>query len=150
MILHAKRLWPEMMTAMLWPFACKTATNYRNLLSVNKDGKVAVSEWSGFDGPMELQHHHMWGCPVFILDSKPQSHGVKTPKWEPHSRMGICLGHSPVHVGSVSLALNPSMGHVSPQLHIVFDDNFTTCEVNKTDQLPDNWDDLYKQIRDLK
>ena len=37
--------------------------------------------------------------------------------------------------------------HLAPQYHIIFDDNFTTCDVQETDILPDNWDDLYKNKR---
>ena len=37
-------------------------------------------------------------------------------------------GKSVQHAGNVSLVLNLSAGHVSPQFHIVFDDNFETAE----------------------
>ena len=36
-------------------------------------------------------------------------------------KSGIYLGHSPYHIGSVALVLNPETGHVSPQFHVVFD-----------------------------
>ena len=45
-------------------------------------------------------------------------------KWEQRARIGIYLGHSPFHAGSVALVLNPRTGLVSPQFHVVFDDNF--------------------------
>ena len=32
------------------------------------------------------------------------------------------LGHSPFHAESLALIFNPSMGRVSPQYHILFDD----------------------------
>ena len=40
--------------------------------------------------------------------------------------MGIHLGQSPAHAANFVLVLNPKTGLVSPQFHVVFDDNFTT------------------------
>ena len=48
------------------------------------------------------------------------------PNWEPRSRAGIYLGHSPFYVDSVAMLLNPATVHVSPKLHVVFDDEFST------------------------
>ncbi len=50
---------------------------------------------------------------------------VEPPKWEPRSNVCVYLGHSLFHAGSVELVYNPSTGHVSPQYHAVFDDDFT-------------------------
>ena len=47
------------------------------------------------------------------------------------ARVGLYLGHSPMHAKSVSLVLNITTGLVSPQFHIKFDDYFET--VNKPD-----------------
>ena len=65
---------------------------------------------------------HRMFCPVYVLDSSLQSAGGSGPqKWEPHSIMGVYLGHSQFHAGSVALVLNPLTGPVSPQYHVVFD-----------------------------
>ena len=64
------------------------------------------------------------------------------PKWEPRSRAGIYLYHSPFHAGSVALVLNPETGHVSPQLHVVFDDGFSTGPLIREGTIPPNWTDL--------
>jgi hypothetical protein len=40
--------------------------------------------------------------------------------------MGIYVGRSPSHAANVSMILNPRMGHISPQFHVVHDDDFTT------------------------
>ena len=47
------------------------------------------------------------------------------PKWEPRACMCIYVGRSPSHTSNVALILNPRSGHVSPQFHIVFGDDFT-------------------------
>ena len=44
----------------------------------------------------------------------------KSPKWQPRSRCGIYLGHSPTHAGSVAMVLNPETLHNSPQYHVAF------------------------------
>jgi hypothetical protein len=42
--------------------------------------------------------------------------------------MGIYVGQSPSHVSNVALVFNPRTGHILPQFHVVFDDDFTTVE----------------------
>ena len=72
----------------------------------------------------DMKMEHTFGCPVYILDSKLQSSSIGPPKWDPRTRLGIYVGRSPYHAGSVALVLNPRTGHVSPQYHLVFDDDF--------------------------
>jgi hypothetical protein len=50
------------------------------------------------------------------------------PKWEPRARMGIYVGHSPARASNVALILNPRTGHVSPQFHIVFNNDLTMVQ----------------------
>ena len=71
------------------------------------------------------------------------------PKWEPRSRCGVYLGHSPMHAGSVALVFNPRTGRVSPAYHVVFDDGFTTVPYMKAATLPPNWDDLAKNAAEI-
>ena len=58
------------------------------------------------------------------------------------SLVAIYLGHSPTHNGSVAMVLNPSTLHVSPQYHVVFDDNFSTVSSMVNGEVPENWLDL--------
>ena len=55
------------------------------------------------------------------------------------SRLGIYRGHSPCHVGTVALAFNPKTLHVSPQLHVAFNDHFTTVSYLASGDVPPNW-----------
>ncbi|KAL7447818.1 hypothetical protein ACHAXS_000095, partial [Conticribra weissflogii] len=61
------------------------------------------------------------------------------PKWEPRARLGIYVGCSPNHAGNVALVLNPKTGLVSPQFHVVFDDEFTTVPHLRKGTVPPNW-----------
>ena len=73
--------------------------------------------------------------------------GPGAPKWEPRARLGIYVGHSPIHAGSVALVLNPKTGLVSPQYHVVFDDDFTTVPHLHANTVPENWAKLVKNSR---
>ena len=125
-LLHAQRHWPEYISSMLWPFALKTACERLNELSINENGETPISRLAGAAGLIVKQIYHTFGCPVFILDAGLQSGAIGPPKWDPRSRLGIYVGHSPVHAGSVAIVLNPTTGHMSQQYHVTFYDDFTT------------------------
>ena len=59
--------------------------------------------------------------------------GQKIPRWEPRTRTEINLGQSSDHAQSVSLVLNVTIGHISSQYYIIYDENFDTI---KTDDDP--------------
>eukprot|EP00957_Ditylum_brightwellii_P191740 14596807-Ditylum_brightwellii.AAC.1 len=62
---------------------------------------------------------HIWGCPTFVLNSRSQSNTeIELPKWDPKT------------------------GHVSPQYHVVFDDEFYTVPYLQSSKPPPNWIDL--------
>ena len=56
--------------------------------------------------------------------------------------MGIYLGRYPAHAGNVAVVLNPNTGLVSPQYHVVFDDDFTTAPHLRKGTVPPNWDNI--------
>jgi hypothetical protein len=64
------------------------------------------------------------------------------PKWEPCTQMGIYVGQLPSHASNVALVLNPRTGHVSPQFHVVFSNDFTAVPYLCTATVPPHWADL--------
>ena len=88
------------------------------------------------------ENKHTFGCPVYVLKDGLQTAGSQIPKWDPRARLGIYLGHSPCHAGSIALVMNPRTLHVSPQFHVVYDDDFTTVPSMRSGDIPDNWKDL--------
>ena len=74
---------------------------------------------------IDLLRTHVWGCPGYVLEAKLQD-GKKLPKWNRRARMGQFLGFSRQHSSTVALVRNLHTGYVSPQYHMVFDDNFET------------------------
>jgi hypothetical protein len=53
--------------------------------------------------------------------------------------MGIYVGRSPSHAANVSMILNPRTGHISPQFHVVHDNDFTTVPYLRTATVPPHW-----------
>jgi hypothetical protein len=91
---------------------------------------------------IDITQFHPLGCPIYVLDAQLQN-GNKISRWEPCSRVGMYLGHSPYHAQSVALILNLSTGHVLPQYYLVYDDQFTTVPCLQIGTILTNWPDLY-------
>ena len=53
-----------------------------------------------------------------------------------------------MHAGSVALVLNPKTGLVSPQYHVVFDDDFSTVPNLRAGSMPENWKILVQNSRE--
>ena len=148
LLLHAKRKWPTIIVTALWPFALTAAVERHNRIDPKKDLKSPTERFSRTDDEILLTDFHTWGCPVFVLREENQSGLTGTPKWEPRSRAGVYLGHSPCHSGNVALVLNLRTGHISPQYHVVFDDEFSTVAYLENDNAPPNWKLLCESSRE--
>ena len=85
-----------------------------------------------------IRHYHTFGFPVYVLDARLQGAGF-IPKWDEQVRVGAYVRISPIHAGNVSLILNLSTGHVSPQFHVVFDETFSTVPSLKNGSVPASW-----------
>lgn len=146
LLLHGIRMWPQMIDSMFWPFALKAYTERLNCLQLDSFGQTPESRMAGVSLQKQyvrVSHYHTLFCPVYVLDSRLQTAGgAGPPKWQPRSRIGVYLGHSPFHSGSVALVWNPRTGRVSPQFHCVFDDDFTTVGYMERGEVPPNWEDL--------
>jgi hypothetical protein len=124
---------------MLWPFALKEAAFRLNRLSLQSDGCSCEATFFNINKDLfDTSTLHVFGSPCFVQYSRLQSGIAGPPKWEPRSRLGIYVGHSPSHAGSVALVLNPRTGHVLPQFHVVFDDLFTTVPYMNKNKIPPN------------
>ena len=116
-----------------------------NILKFDADGKILLEKILGVHIDVVIKNFHIWGCPVYVIDSRIQDGNRKLPKWYPRSRDGIYFGQSTVHANSVALVMNPKTGHVSPQFHLVFDDEFTTISHKRNVTVTSNWYDLVDQ-----
>ena len=140
MLLHAVIHWPDQADLELWPFALEYAVYLWNNMP-NRESLLAPIELfasSKFDSYEFLQRAHVFGCPTYVLDPKLQD-GKKLPKWSPRCRRGQYLGPSPSHSTTIGRILNLMTGHVSPQFHVVYDDQFSTVSsVPVGDELTDD------------
>ena len=113
---------------MFWPFALVASADRINNLHVDMHGQTPEMKFSNTIGSStRLSHFHTFGYPIYILYARLQSvGGGGLPKWDPRARLGIYLGNSPSHAGSVAQVMNRKTGLVSQQFHLIFDDNFET------------------------
>ena len=113
---------------MLWAYELKAFAEKLNLIKVDDDGITLMEKFTGKTAYITLKNHHTWGCTVYVMDSGFQGNKSIIPKWETLSRSGIYLGHSQFNAVSVALLLNVANSHVSPQFHMVFDNEFSTVK----------------------
>jgi hypothetical protein len=133
MMLHSIIHWPDSANLELWLFAMDhtvySLPRKATFLSPNELYTRIHNVYY-----THLQCSNVWGCPVYVLDSKLQD-GKKIPKWKMHARRSY-LGQSPSHSLLVGLVLSLKTGHVSPQWHCVFDNLFSTvvspCRLTNT------------------
>jgi hypothetical protein len=114
-----------MVVQIIWPFPIKAAAERLNSLHIDTDGHTPESKFYGVNiENIPVIIFHTMFCPCYLLDIRLHNvDSIGSPKWEPRSNICVYLGHSPFHAGSVELVYNPSTGHVSPQYHVVFDDD---------------------------
>jgi hypothetical protein len=116
-------------TANLWPYALRHASYVRRIMPREHHSKSPEELFTGSPVRPTTKFLHPFGCPVYVLHDALQS-GNSIPKWDERSRVGIYLGHSAQHAQNVSLILNPNTGHISPQFHCVYDDNFDSAKTD--------------------
>ena len=142
MLAHGEHLWPGVVTKSLWPFAYKAACRIRNKFKLDDNLMSPEEKLTGVRANLHVRDEHPLFCPVFVLDKKLQGSLGGIPKWNPRANAGVYLGHSPDHASNVALVLNLATGLVSPQFHVVFDDEFSTVDFIKSKKEPSNWEHL--------
>ena len=151
LLLHAKRMLPEYISTILWPFAVKCCEDRMNHPVHLADGRTPFETLDSLDSaPIKVLDFHTFGCLCYVLDHRLQLGLGQIPKWEPRSRMGIYVGRSPSHASNVDLILNPCTGHVSPQFHVVYDDDFLTVPYLCSVDVPPHWAKLVEASSHLE
>ena len=135
-----------MIDKIFWPFTINAVAERNNSLHVDNKGRTPSSILHGvYLEDIPVKYFHTIFCPIYALAAWLQSDGgVGPPKWEPRLHIVVYLGHLPFHSGSVALVWNPNTGRVSPQYHVVFDDDFSTVPYMEAGIIPTNWEDLVK------
>ena len=129
MLIHANSRWKGEVTANLWPYAIRMASDAVNHTPSFQDParRTPTEIFTGSKVASNPKHWKPFGCPAYVLDNALQG---KSPfhKWKHRARPGIYLGKSPLHGRSVSLVLDRETGLVSPQFHVAFDPTFDTVK----------------------
>ena len=81
MLLNARRYWTESITTMLWTYSLKAFTEKINVLKVDDGGITLMEKFSETTTDIPLKNHHIWGCPVYVLDARSQGNISILPKW---------------------------------------------------------------------
>ena len=126
-LLHAQRNWPECVDTIIWTFDVKAASERLNFLQLDLDGNAPTAKLYNIKNIKPNAHkYHTFGCPFYVLNYKLHSGSIGPPKWYPRSRVGVYLGHYPMHVGSLALVITPVIGYVSPQYHVLYEKTLLT------------------------
>ena len=143
--LHSEQV-EENVSIALWSYTLCTANEVHNSTPLRQGEKSPLELFSQVEISPKLKHFHAFGSPAYVLDNRLEM-GASIPKQQARACLGIYLGPSPNHARSVSLVLNPRMGHVSPQFHIRHNTFFETVMGKPTDfDLPDPF---WKQLAQL-
>jgi hypothetical protein len=123
--------WPDIVTKEFWPFAVRHACTFHNASIWQDLGKSPHHLFTGNIAPWKLEDFHVFGSPAFILDKRLQD-GDSLPKWKAQSWLGIYVGLFLLHSSNVPVIYNPLTMHISPQFHVVHDDQFTTISTDSS------------------
>jgi hypothetical protein len=129
MLNHAISKWDKTITAELWYFAIQhAATIYNTTKRRSRD--YDINPWEQLTGErskLDQNDMHPLFCPVYVIDRRMQE-GTSPPKWTKHTMQKVFAGHLHRYSKSVSMVWYPETKLVSPQFHVMFDDNFDTVQ----------------------
>jgi hypothetical protein len=116
-------------TAELWPFAIQhVATIYNTTKRRSRDYELSPREqFMGERSKLDHTDIHPLFCPVYVLDRRMQE-GTSPPKWTKRTTQKVYVGHLHHYSKSVPMVWDPNTKLVSPQFHVMFDDNFDTVQ----------------------
>ena len=88
-------MWPQMIDDMFCPFAMKDVAERLKSLQIDTLGQTPESIWHGIEvQEIPVKLYHTLFCLTYALNARLQSAGgAGPPKWEPHSQIGVYLGH---------------------------------------------------------
>ena len=133
---------PTVITLQFWPFAVHYAVDILNN-TPNSSGFTPKEIFTGVKGDRNFKNFHTFGSPAFVLHPTIQK-GNKLPTWSPRSLPSAFIGKSREHASNVSLVFKPVTNHISPQFHIVHDDDFQTVSPSGSNSLPLNWKEVFE------
>ena len=136
---------PEVINFVLWPLVLRYILYIHNIVPSRDDGHFQLELFDGIICRTKMKENDTFGCPGFSLQNFLQGDNV-TPKWSPHSRLGVSHGPSPLYTCNKSLVLNIFTGVVSSKYHS-HDNFFKTTHYSKQDiATPSRWQQLVGSV----
>jgi hypothetical protein len=149
MLNHAISKWDKTTTAELWPFAIQQAATIYNTPK-RRSHDYDTSPWEQFTGErskLDQSDMHPLFCPVYVLDRRMQE-GTSPPRWTKRTTQKVYVGHLHHYSRSVPMVRDPKTKLVSPQFHVMFDDNFDTVQAPDPNiKHKDTMDRLFQENR---
>jgi hypothetical protein len=133
--------WPDVVTEEFWSFAVQHACTFHNASICNDTQQSPHRMFTGEEAPWKMEHFCVFGSPVIVLAKKLQD-GDALQKWKFRSWLGVYVGRSLQHAGNIPVVYNPATTHISPQFHVVHEDQFTTV-ASTSRSFPD---DFYNEL----
>jgi hypothetical protein len=131
MLNHTISKWDKTTTAELWPLAIQhTAIIYNTTKRRLRDyDTIPWEQFTGERSKLDQNDMHPLFCPVYVLDRRMQE-GTSPPKWTKRTTQKVYVGHLHHYSKSVPMIWDPKTKLVSPQFHVMFDNNFDTVQAN--------------------
>ena len=142
MMVHATMQWPECHNNKLCPLALKHAAQLHKATpnTILHLSPEEIWNWTR-STHSTLTNDHTWGCSVYMLHLQLQD-GEELSKWKLRAQRGQYVGRSPNHASSVALVRHLWTNNLSPQFHIVFDNQFQTV-YSPANEIPPEWEELF-------
>ena len=146
-----KRMWPQIIDSMFWPFAMKAVSKRLNILQVDILGRKMGSILHSVEVKyIPVKSYNTLFCPTYVLDARLHiAGGAGPPKWELRSRIGVYLGHLTFQARIVALVWNSTTDRVSTQYHVIFEDDFYSVPYIKAGTFPPDWENLVKYSSEM-
>ena len=111
MLIHTNQRWPRCVTANLWPYALRMANDVLNETPnmLDKQKRLSQQIFSKTMVQTNIKHWKLFGCPVFVLDSRLQGSGGIFHKWKHRSKVATllaCCGDLPRYMPTFDLCFH--------------------------------------------
>ena len=135
MMIHANQKRKNAHLTTLLPYALRVANNLYNNAPLLKQEEhlTPIQLATGTSVEINKKHVNTFRCPIYVLNRSLQL-GYQHTKWAERSKMRMYLGQLPVHNKNVALVMDLDTGLVSPQFHVMFDNDFRS--VNGYKEIP--------------
>jgi hypothetical protein len=148
---HAFSRWDKTKTSERCPFAIQhAATIYSTTKRRSRD--CDLSPWEQLTGKRSKLNQtdmHPLFCPVYVLDRRMQE-GTSPLNGQNEQHKRSLVGHLHHYSKSVPMVWDRKTKLVSPQFHVMFDDNFNTVKAPDPNiKQADKMDRLFKKNRYL-